>query len=123
MAGPGTSWPKQGPASYFPSIEKKYGRSIVRHHDVTSFRHHHQLDRIRSRRSVRIDGSNDCAANTTNVGCDVATVVISPSTGAGGRSADLFNHYSLLATAEEMLGLPKLGQAAVNASMVKAFNL
>jgi hypothetical protein len=22
-------WPKQGPASYFPSIEKKYGRSIV----------------------------------------------------------------------------------------------
>jgi Domain of unknown function (DUF4287) len=23
------SWPKQGPASYFPSIEKKYGRSIA----------------------------------------------------------------------------------------------
>jgi len=23
------SWPKQGPASYFPSIEKKYGHSIV----------------------------------------------------------------------------------------------
>ena len=22
-------WPKQGPASYFPSIETKYGRSIV----------------------------------------------------------------------------------------------
>lgn len=22
------SWPKQGPASYFPSIEQKYGRSI-----------------------------------------------------------------------------------------------
>src|SRR5215471_6908999 len=22
-------WPKQGPASYFPSIEKKYGRSIA----------------------------------------------------------------------------------------------
>ena len=22
-------WPKQGPASYFPSIEKKYGRSIT----------------------------------------------------------------------------------------------
>jgi hypothetical protein len=21
-------WPKQGPASYFPSIEKRYGRSI-----------------------------------------------------------------------------------------------
>ena len=22
-------WPKHGPASYFPSIEKKYGRSIA----------------------------------------------------------------------------------------------
>ncbi len=22
-------WPKQGPASYFPSIEKKYGRSVA----------------------------------------------------------------------------------------------
>ncbi len=22
-------WPKQGPASYFPSIEKKYGKSIA----------------------------------------------------------------------------------------------
>ncbi len=22
-------WPKQGPSSYFPSIEKKYGRSIA----------------------------------------------------------------------------------------------
>ena len=22
-------WPKQGPASYFPSIEKKHGRSIA----------------------------------------------------------------------------------------------
>ena len=22
-------WPKQGPASYFPSIENKYGRSIA----------------------------------------------------------------------------------------------
>lgn len=24
-----TQWPKQGPASYFPSIEKKYGKSIA----------------------------------------------------------------------------------------------
>jgi phospholipase C len=67
--------------------------------------------------------SNDCASNTTDVGCHVAALVISPSTRAGTRSADLFNHYSLLATAEEMLGLPKLGQAAPNASMLSAFNL
>jgi hypothetical protein len=28
MADPSSPWPKLGPASYFPSIEKKYGRSI-----------------------------------------------------------------------------------------------
>jgi phospholipase C len=67
--------------------------------------------------------SNDCATNTKDVGCHVATVVVSPSTMAGTRSATLFNHYGLLGTAEEMLGLPKLGQAASNASMVSAFNL
>lgn len=62
---------------------------------------------------------NDCATDTTDVGCHVATIVISPSTRAG----DLFNHYSLLAATEEMLGLPKLGQAGSNPSMVRAFNL
>jgi phospholipase C len=67
--------------------------------------------------------SDDCAANTTDVGCHVATVVISPSTRAGTRSGSLFNHYSLLATTEAMLGLPTLGQAASNTSMVSAFNL
>jgi phosphatidylinositol-3-phosphatase len=54
---------------------------------------------------------------------NVATLVISPSTRVGARSADLFNHYSLLATAEELLGLPKVGQAASNPSMASAFNL
>ena len=29
MAEQSAPWPKQGPASYFPSIEKKYGRSIA----------------------------------------------------------------------------------------------
>jgi hypothetical protein len=67
--------------------------------------------------------SNDCASNTTDRGCHVATLVISPSTGAAARSANLFNHYSLLATAEELLRLPKLGQATSSASMVGAFNL
>jgi hypothetical protein len=28
MTEQGPPWPKQGPASYFPSIEEKYGRSI-----------------------------------------------------------------------------------------------
>ena len=35
----------------------------------------------------------------------------------------LFNHYSLLGTAEQLLGLAKLGQAASSMTMTKAFNL
>jgi phosphatidylinositol-3-phosphatase len=67
--------------------------------------------------------SDNCAANTIDVGCHVAALVISPSTRPGTRSATLFNHYSLLGTAEEMLGLPRLGQAASSPSMAGAFNL
>ncbi len=67
--------------------------------------------------------SNDCAANTTDVGCQVATIVVSPSTPAGVQSSTLFNHYSLLRTTEELLGLPLLGQAAGANSMVGAFSL
>jgi len=29
VAEQASRWPKQGPASYFPSIEAKYGRSIA----------------------------------------------------------------------------------------------
>ncbi len=29
MVGRSSPWPRQGPASYFPSIEQKYGRSIA----------------------------------------------------------------------------------------------
>jgi hypothetical protein len=57
------------------------------------------------------------------VSCRVATLVISPSTKAGTRSGTLFNHYSLLGTAEQLLGLPKLGLATSNTTMTKAFNL
>jgi hypothetical protein len=53
--------------------------------------------------------SNDCATNTTDIGCHVATIVASPSTVPGTTSATLFNHYSLLGTAEQLLGLPALG--------------
>jgi phospholipase C len=67
--------------------------------------------------------SNHCASNATDIGCHVATVVVSPSTVPGTKSATLFNHYSLLATAEQLLGLPKLGMAATFPSMVSAFNL
>ena len=64
-----------------------------------------------------------CATNTTDVGCHVATIVISPSTKPGTKSAALFNHYSLLGTAEQLLGLPKLGLAASFPAMTAAFHL
>jgi phospholipase C len=69
--------------------------------------------------------SNDCAYNTTDVGCHVATLVISPSTRPGTQSAQLFNHYSLLKTTEQLLRLPILGHANDPAvkSMIRAFRL
>jgi len=67
--------------------------------------------------------SNDCATNTSDVGCSVATIVASPSTPSGTQSGVLFNHYSLLRTTEQLLGLRALGQAASANSMLSAFNL
>jgi phospholipase C len=67
--------------------------------------------------------ASKCATNTTDVGCRVATIVISPSTKAGTKSKTLFNHYSLLGTAEQLLGLHKLNMASKFPTMVKAFHL
>ena len=67
-------------------------------------------------------GAN-CAANTSDSSCHVLTIVISPSTAAGSTSATVFNHYSLLATTEQLLGLPALGRAASAPSMTAPFNL
>src|SRR5215469_2584925 len=64
-----------------------------------------------------------CATNTTDVSCRVATLVISPSTKPGTKSSTLFNHYSLLGTAEQLLGLPALGKAASFPTMTSAFHL
>ena len=70
-------------------------------------------------------GSNgeNCATNTSDPSCSVATIVASPSTSPGTQSGVLFNHYSLLLTTERLLGLPALGQANSANSMVTAFNL
>jgi phosphatidylinositol-3-phosphatase len=67
--------------------------------------------------------ASDCASNEGDVGCHVATLIVSPSTPASRRSGELFNHYSLLRTSEELLGLPYLGRATQASSMVKAFGL
>jgi len=65
----------------------------------------------------------NCATNTTDNSCKIPTIVVSPSTKAGTKSGTLFNHYSLLATAERLLGLPALRQAASATTMTAAFNL
>lgn len=67
--------------------------------------------------------TSDCAVNERDVGCHVATLVVSPSTPAGQRSGELFNHYSLLRTTEDLLGVAPLGEAANANSMAKTFGL
>jgi phosphatidylinositol-3-phosphatase len=68
--------------------------------------------------------TKNCQANTVDQGCHVLTEVIAESVPAGAvDSADLFNHYSLLRTAEELLGLPPLDSAATATSMRAAFGL
>lgn len=53
----------------------------------------------------------------------VATLVMSPTTRPGTRSGASFNHYSLLRTTEDLLGLPFLGKAASAQGMRRAFGL
>jgi phospholipase C len=56
----------------------------------------------------------------------ISTIVVSPSTPAGTKSGTHFNHYSLLKTTEQLLGITTyLGHAADagTASMLSAFNL
>ena len=70
-------------------------------------------------------GSSDrCAFNTTDAGCRIATIVISPYTRPGTRSSILFNHYSLLRTTEQLLGVNRfLGEASDARGMRGTFGL
>ncbi len=69
--------------------------------------------------------SNTCTTNTTDIGCHVAALVLSPYTHPGTKGSPLFSHYSLLRTTETLLGLPRLGHAADSstAGMRSAFHL
>ncbi|MFL5853005.1 MAG: alkaline phosphatase family protein [Solirubrobacteraceae bacterium] len=70
------------------------------------------------------EGSSDaCATNQSDVGCHVATIIVSPSTPTGQRSGEPFNHYSLLRTTEDLLRLPPLRGADTAKSMAKSFGL
>jgi hypothetical protein len=65
----------------------------------------------------------DEGSDTSN---QVATIVVSPSTPPGTRSSVPFNHYSLLRTTEQLLGISSfLGQAGdpATATMRAAFHL
>ena len=54
----------------------------------------------------------------------VPMIAIAPSIPAGTQVSDPFNHYSLLRSMEEMLGIPNLlGNAATATSMRSAFNI
>jgi hypothetical protein len=65
----------------------------------------------------------DCAKNTTDPSCRVATIVIAPSVRPGATSARVFNHYSMLRTTEQVLGIPKkLGLARRSRLMRSAFH-
>ena len=65
----------------------------------------------------------NCAANAADESCHVPALVIAPSVPPGSVAAARFDHYSLLKTIEDLLGLPALGQAARASSMAPAFNL
>ena len=69
--------------------------------------------------------AEDCDdAASTDSSCRVPAIVISPSTPAGRiRPGAFFDHYSLLATAEQLLRLPRLRSAASAATMTAAFHL
>jgi phospholipase C len=53
----------------------------------------------------------------------VSTIMVAPSVPAGTTSGQAFDHYSLLRTTEEMLGLGQIGNAVTASSMRSAFHL
>jgi hypothetical protein len=70
-------------------------------------------------------GGQNCRSSR-NRSCHIATVVVAPSVAAGTRSAVRFDHYSLLKTTEDLLGIgTHLGHAGDRGtrSMRAAFRL
>jgi hypothetical protein len=63
------------------------------------------------------------ASSSAYPSCQVAAIVMSPYTTPGATSAEYFNHLSLLGTAEDLLGLPRLPTTAGYAGLQSAFGL
>jgi phosphatidylinositol-3-phosphatase len=79
-----------------------------------------------------LDGPNYRAGNTLVVltwdegaasSNRIPTIVVAPSVAPGTAAAQRFDHYSLLRTTEDVLGLGHLGAAASAPSMAGAFGL
>ncbi len=68
------------------------------------------------------DTGQACALSNAD-GCQVPAIVVAPSVRRRTRVTALLNHYSVLKTAEDLLGVPELGLAQTARSMVRAFNL
>jgi hypothetical protein len=64
-----------------------------------------------------------CYNNTTDQSCHVPAIVIAPSVPAGTVVSTQLDHYSLLKTSEQLLGLPQLGMGRTATSMETGFNL
>lgn len=70
--------------------------------------------------------NEDCTdpnQGTTKPSCHVPTFVVAPYVAAGTKDPTFYTHYSMLRTAEELLGLPLLGLASSATSMASGFNL
>ena len=65
----------------------------------------------------------NCATHLTDESCHVPAIVVAPSVKRGAQVSTQFTHYSLLKTAEDLLGLPELGLARSATSMLSGFNL
>jgi phosphatidylinositol-3-phosphatase len=63
------------------------------------------------------------ANSTAYPSCHVATIVMSPHTTPGTTSGAYFNHLSLLGTAEDLLGLPRLPTTRGYTGLESAFGL
>jgi hypothetical protein len=70
--------------------------------------------------------NENCADPTLDLkqpSCLIPTIVVAPYVPTGTMDSTFYTHYSMLRTAEELLGLPLLGLAATANSMTTAFNL
>jgi hypothetical protein len=65
----------------------------------------------------------NCQADHSDRSCHVPAIVIAPSVKNGTKSRRPLNHYSVLRTVEDLLGVARLGSAKTAASMSSAFNL